>query len=123
MKIELISPSLRDPSNMGKAFHIPQMGLALLAGITPADIDVSITDELIKSINYDKAVNLVGITVTTKTVVRAYEIADEFRRRSVPVVLGGIHPTVAPHESIQHADAVVIGEAEGTWIQVLSSII
>ena len=60
-----------------------------------------------------------GITVNTKTVVRAYEVADEFRSRNVPVVLGGIHPTAVPAEASQHADAVVIGEAEGVWTQVL----
>jgi radical SAM superfamily enzyme YgiQ (UPF0313 family) len=120
MKIELIAPSLRDPRAIGsKDFRIPQMALALLAGLTPADIDVSITDELLQPIDFDKEANLVGVTVNTKTVVRAYEIADEFRSRSVPVVLGGIHPTAVPDEAIQHADAVVIGEAEGLWTRVL----
>jgi radical SAM superfamily enzyme YgiQ (UPF0313 family) len=95
------------------------MALALLAGITPAGIDISITDELVGPIDFDREVDLVGITVNTKTAVRAYEIADEFRNRSVPVVLGGIHPTTVPHEAIQHADALVIGEAESVWMQVL----
>ena len=118
-RIHLISPSSRNPGNKGKAFHIPQMGLALLAALTPSDIDVSITDELVEPINFDNKVDLVGITVSTKTAVRAYEIADDFRSRGVPVVLGGIHPTAVPYEAIQHADAVVIGEAEGVWTQLL----
>jgi len=53
------------------------------------------------------------------TALRAYEIADEFRKRGVTVVLGGNHPTALPEEAKQHADAVVIGEAEVTWPQLL----
>lgn len=119
MKIELISPSLRNPRNIGKAFHLPQMALALIASLTPPDIDISITDELVQPIDFDKQADLVGITVNTKTAVRAYEIADEFRSRNVPVVFGGIHPKVAQHEAIQHANALVLGEAEGIWEQLL----
>ncbi len=119
MKIKLISPSRRDPRNIGNAFHIPQLSLALLAEMTPTDIDISIIDELIQPIDFDEKADLVGITVSSKTVVRAYEIADEFRSRGVNVVLGGIHPTVASHEAIQHAESLVIGEAEGVWMQVL----
>lgn len=119
MKIKLISPSLRGPRNLGRDFHFPQMALAILASLTPADIDISITDELVQPIDFDKKVDLVGITVSTKTAVRAYEIADEFRRRNIPVVLGGIHPNVAQPEAIQHADALVLGEAEGKWEQLL----
>lgn len=119
MKIELISPSLRDPRNAGKSFHLPQMALALLAALTPDYVDVSIIDELVQPIDFDEEADLIGITVNTKTTKRAYEIADEFRSRGVPVVLGGIHPTVARQEASYHADAVVIGEAENVWTQVL----
>lgn len=119
MKIELISPLMRSPRNIGEAFHLPQMSLALLASLTPPEIDISITDELVQPIDFDKEADLVGITVNTKTARRAYEIADEFRSRSVPVVLGGIHPIVARHEAVQHANAIVLGEAEGKWMRLL----
>lgn len=119
MKIELISPGLRESGSVGKFFPLPPLGLALLGGMTPSDIDITITDELVQPINFDKKTDLIGITVNTNSVVRAYEIADEFRSRGVPVVLGGSHVTVVRQEAIQHADAVVIGEAEDEWIQVL----
>jgi radical SAM superfamily enzyme YgiQ (UPF0313 family) len=119
MEIDLISPCLKDPSKGVTAFPFPPIGLALLAAMTPADIDVSITDDLVQPVDFDTEADLVGITVSTKTAVRAYEIAGEFKRRSIPVVLGGIHPTVVPQEAVQHADAVVIGEAEGVWRQLL----
>jgi radical SAM superfamily enzyme YgiQ (UPF0313 family) len=119
MIIELISPGIRDPRNIGKSFHLPQISLALLASITPHDIDISITDEIVSPINYDNKIDLVGITVNTETAIRAYQIADEFRSRGIPVVLGGIHPRVAPHEAIKHADSLVLGEAEDLWPQLL----
>ncbi|MEJ2629088.1 MAG: radical SAM protein, partial [bacterium] len=105
--------------NSGKIFHLPSMALALLARITPPDMEVSIVDEIIQSLNFDSAVDLVGITVNSKTVARSYEIGDEFRKRGVSVVMGGIHPTVCPQEAIEHADAVVIGESELVWNQLL----
>lgn len=119
MKIDLISPCLKDPGKGATAFPFPPLGLALLASMTPVNAEISITDDLVQPIDFNAEVDLVGITVNTKTAVRAYEISDEFQRRNVPVVLGGIHPTVVPQESIQHADAIVIGEAEGVWKQLL----
>ena len=76
MKIELISPFQKLSHNVGQIFRLPQMALALIAGITPEKIEVSITDEMIKPIDFDQLVDLVGITVNTKTAARAYEIAD-----------------------------------------------
>jgi len=119
MKVELISPSKKGAGNLGKFVPAPTLGLALLGGMTPPTIDISITDELIQPINFAMETDLIGITVNTNSAVRAYEIADRFRSRGVPVVLGGSHPTVAQQEAIQHADTVVIGEAEGVWLQVL----
>lgn len=108
-----------DSGNIGKSFKLPQMSLPLLASLTPPDIEVSIKDELVDSIDFEAEVDLVGITVNTQTAKRAYEIADTYRSRGIPVVLGGIHPKVAQEEALQHADALVIGEAEGLWPQVL----
>jgi radical SAM superfamily enzyme YgiQ (UPF0313 family) len=53
--------------------------------------------------------------VLTANSRRAYDIAAEYRRRCVPVVMGGIHPTFMPDEAAQHADSIVMGEAEVTW--------
>jgi len=109
MKIKLISPSLQGPRNLGGNFHFPQMALAVLASLTPDDIEVSIIDEFVQPIEFDDEADLIGITVNTKTAMRAYEIADEFRHRNMPVVLGGIHPNVARDEAIRHADSLVLG--------------
>ena len=61
-----------------------------------------------------------GITVITDLVPRAYHIADTYRHQGVKVVMGGIHPTILPDEALRHADAVVVGEAEGVWPRVVA---
>ena len=92
---------------------------AILKSLTPTDIDVTLFDERLEAVPFDYPTDLVALTVETYTARRAYQIADQFRDRGVAVVMGGYHPTFLPQEALQHADAVVKGDAEGTWQQVL----
>lgn len=114
MKLELISPAQKHES------LFPPLGLGIIAALTPKDIDVSIIDEGLEPIDFAKDVDVVAITVHSATAPRAYEIADDFRQRGTPVVLGGPHASALPNEAIQHADAVCIGEAEGYWERLIS---
>jgi radical SAM superfamily enzyme YgiQ (UPF0313 family) len=91
----------------------------MVAALTPPEVEVSLTDENVTVINFQKETDLVGITAMTITAQRAYEIADTFRERGIKVILGGSHPSALPEEASQHADAVVIGEAEGIWSNVI----
>ena len=124
MKILLISPTWkRDVGNQrlrrDKIFKFPPHGLLAVAALTPAEIEVELIDENMEEIDFNKKANLVGITTMTASAPRAYEIADTFRKKGIPVVMGGMHVTTSPQEAIEHADAVVIGEAEGCWEKVL----
>ncbi len=93
----------------------------MVAGLTPRDQwDTTIVDEAVEPVDLDTPADLVGITVMTPLAKRAYELSAGFRERGVPVVLGGIHPTALPKEAARHADAVVVGEAEGIWPRVLA---
>jgi len=94
---------------------VPPLGLGMLASLTPPDVEVSIIDENVTAVDFQKEADLVGITTLTLTAQRAYEIADAFRARGAKVVLGGIHPSFLPEEAGKHADSVVIGEAEDIW--------
>jgi radical SAM superfamily enzyme YgiQ (UPF0313 family) len=94
------------------------VGLLILAALTPPEHQVDFIDENCETLDLGKRYDLVGISAMTQQVTRAYEIADAFRRDSVPVVLGGIHPTVMSDEAKAHADSVVIGEAEAVWPQL-----
>ena len=119
MKLELIVPAL-DGGNQKRTKPLcPPLAPAAVAALTPSEVDVSITDENVTAIDFKKETDLVGITVITVTAKRAYEIADTFRARGVKVILGGMHPSFLPEEAGQHADAVVIGEAEGIWPAVI----
>lgn len=95
------------------------MSLLSLAAETPPDDKVEIIDEQIEDICWDEKYDLVGITCMTAAAPRAYEISDKFRSRGIPVVLGGMHPTLCPGEAIEHADAIVVGDAEGVCLKVL----
>ncbi len=118
MKIKLIEPSWYlyngELAKQKKHFY-PAVVLPYLAALIPQKHDISLVYELFQDVNFDERVDLVGLTAYTTNVLRAYEIADKFRRRNVPVVMGGIHTSVMPEEALEHADSVIIGEAEETW--------
>jgi radical SAM superfamily enzyme YgiQ (UPF0313 family) len=115
MRLSLIVPAAQETSKKRRRALLPPLGLATVAALTPADVTISLTDENVRDIDFGDRPDLVGITALTVTAKRAYEIADTFRAKGVKVVLGGVHPTVLPEEAGQHADAVVVGEAEGVW--------
>lgn len=98
----------------------PSLGLPILAALTPEDIEQNLTDDNIgQPIDFDEKTDLVAVSCFTPQAERAYEIADEFRRRGTRVILGGIHPSLIPEEAIEHADSVCIGEGEPLWPHVL----
>lgn len=117
MKLELVTAE--GPATLwmrkGRLIRFPQLTMPLLAALTPGDVEIHHTDEIVSEVNFSRAIDLVGITTTTCSAPHAYAVADEFRSRGVAVVLGGPHPTLLPHEAAQHADSVLIGEAEGVW--------
>jgi len=124
VKLLLVVPKWPNKSLWGQIyFRFPYLALTTLAALTDASWDVSIVDENIRSLDPWDSPDLVAISLMTPLAKRGYEIADSFRQRGVPVVLGGIHPTMMPDEAKTHADSVVIGEAEGVWPQVLSDFI
>ncbi|MFH0781965.1 MAG: radical SAM protein [Pseudomonadota bacterium] len=120
-KILLISPAYRTKllENV-RVLALPPLNLLMLAAYTPSDFVVDIVDEAFEDINYDCGADLVGITCMTPLAPRAYAIATEFRKRGTAVVLGGIHASMLPEEAANYADAVVVGEGEEIWPQVLN---
>lgn len=97
------------------------LGLLVLAGLTPPDWQITVIDENLRRVDYAAMPrpDLVGITAFTSQASRAYELASEFRSRGVSVVMGGIHATMRTEEALRHVDAVVTGEAESVWADVL----
>lgn len=97
----------------------PPLTFRMLAAVTPAEHSLKLIDEKYQKINFNEECDIVGISLMTPDAVRAYEIADKFREKGIPVILGGWHPSALPHEAKQHADSVVIGDAEESWPQLL----
>ncbi len=123
MKLLLILPENRRSywggvSKSGKA-GFARLSLTTVAGLTPGDWEVEILDARVRPIDLGAPPDLVGITALTAEIPSAYRIADDFRARGVPVVMGGVHVSALPDEALTHADSVVIGEAELVWAGLL----
>jgi radical SAM superfamily enzyme YgiQ (UPF0313 family) len=115
-KILLISPAYRTKllENV-RVLALPPLNLMILASLTPDHFEIRIVDEAVTDIDFDEHADLVGITCMTPLAPRAYEIAGEFRKRGIPVVMGGIHASMMSAEAARHADTIVAGEAEEIW--------
>jgi radical SAM superfamily enzyme YgiQ (UPF0313 family) len=127
-RLLLVNPSnplvsiLKVKENRWNRYRVWQpLGLMVLAGLTPPEWEIAIVDENLGAPEYAalQRPDLVGITAFSSQASRAYEIAALFRRRGVPVAMGGIHATACVSEAMGHVDAVVTGEAEAIWAQVL----
>lgn len=117
MKITLVKPNIgrMDHSLYVDEARMEPLQLGVLAAMVPPDDEVVLHDDRMEAIPYDAPTDLVAITVETYTARRAYEIAAEFRRRGVTVILGGMHPTLLPEEAAAHGDAIFLGDAESGW--------
>ena len=125
LRIALVSPRGPLYSHRGgawkKQMRYAPLTLTTLAALVPDDVPAEITliDEGIGDVPDAIEADLVGISAITGSAPRAYAIADRLRARGVPVVLGGVHPTLVPGEAQAHADAVVTGYAEDAWPELL----
>lgn len=115
LRVTRLSPSV--PNRKMLRFSV--LPLTAVAALTPEGHEVRICDENVEALDLDQHVDLVGVSFMTAYAQRAYEIAREFRRRGVVTVAGGYHPTFLPDEAARHFDAVVVGDAEGLWQQVV----
>jgi radical SAM superfamily enzyme YgiQ (UPF0313 family) len=124
MKLTLIMPGVgRKPGEKYAAsWSMEPLGLAALAAVTPLDVEVVLADDRLEPIPYDEPTDAVGICLDTYAARRAYAIAAQYRARHVPVILGGYHPTLLPEEAVQYGDAIVEGEAEAVWPQVIADL-
>ena len=124
MNVLLIGPTALDYNGnpiKQKKLHLPGLTLPMLAAVTPNDINIRLVSETVEDIPFDEHFDLVGLTGMGSGIVRAWQIADEFRKRKIPVVIGGIAASLCrPEWSLEHADALVTGEAEETWPQLLN---
>lgn len=122
IRILFVQPYHKSNVKTRGKIYMSQLTLPLMAALTPGKHDVTVLDENVEPIDFDARVDLVAITALTPIAPRAYEVADEFRRRGQTVALGGVHPSLMAEEAAEHADAVVIGESEETWPLLLEDL-
>src|SRR5579864_4283076 len=109
-----------------KTMRYAPLTLTTLASLVPAEIpaEIRIIDEGVDEIFPDRIeADLVGISAITGTAPRSYELSAQLRKKGIPVVLGGVHPTLLPEEAMQHADSVVAGYAEESWPRLLRDFV
>jgi len=124
MRLTLIQPAMghRQGESYIRSWQMEPLPVAVLAGLTPPDVDLRFYDDRMEAILFDEATDAVAIPVETYTARRAYQIARHYRERGIPVVLGGFHPTLMPEEAARFADAIVLGEAETVWLEVIDDL-
>jgi len=122
MKVTLIHPCIgrRLGQPYIRSWQMEPLAPAVLAALTPREIQVVFYNDSLEPIPFDAPTDLVAMNVEAYTAKRAYQIASEYRKRGVPVVMGGIHATLCPEDVAEYAEAVVIGEAEEIWAAVLA---
>jgi len=120
MKFKLIYPKWPKLERQTE-FHLPPHGPVVFAAALPDDVDVDFVDENLETIDFDDPVDFVGISMMlTAQVNRGWEIGDIYRKRGIKVIFGGISTMLHAEETMNHADAVFLGEAEGKMEKVFS---
>ena len=119
MNVEIINAWESQYEGLEKNIAFAPLTSPYLAALFPPDVNVTICDEQIQQVDYDIDVDLVAITYLISNAPHAYEIADRFRKRGTPVIMGGFHASFLPEEALEHADAVVVGEAEDIFPDII----
>ncbi|MBE6860789.1 MAG: B12-binding domain-containing radical SAM protein [Ruminococcus sp.] len=122
MKITFILPAIG--KKPGKKYigtwKMEPLTIAVLKSLTPQNIETELFDDRIELIDYNTQTDLVCITVESYTAKRSYKIAEKFRERGIPVVMGGYHVTLCPEEAVNYCNSVIVGNAETVWNDVLN---
>ena len=115
MRLTLIHPCIgrRIDQPYIRLWQMEPLPPAVIAGLTPRDVEIKFYDDRMERIPFDEPTDLVGISVETYTAKRAYQIASEYRKLGGRrFIMGGFHAALCPEEVSQYADAVVVGEAK-----------
>jgi len=121
MRLTIVHPCVgrRVGEKYIRSWQMEPLAPAVLAGLTPPDVEVKFHDDRMEKVPFDEPTDLVAISVETYTARRAYQISSEYRKRGVPVVMGGFHATLVPEEVSGYAESIIVGEAETLWPRVI----
>lgn len=121
MRITFIVPAIgkKPKQKYIGTWKMEPLTIAVLKGLTPSHIETQLFDDRMELIDYDSETDLVVISVETYTAKRSYAISEQFKKHGKTVIMGGYHVTLVPEEAMEHADAILTGNAEGVWEEVL----
>jgi radical SAM superfamily enzyme YgiQ (UPF0313 family) len=124
MRLTIIHPAIGHIPGIKyiRSWQMEPLQAAVIAGLTPQDIDIRFYDDRMEKIPFAKPTDAVVISIETYTAKRAYQIASEYRLRGVPVIAGGFHATLASAEVERYAESVVVGEAESIWSAIIDDL-
>jgi radical SAM superfamily enzyme YgiQ (UPF0313 family) len=124
MRLTIIHPAIghKKDERYIRSWQMESLPAAVVAGLTPKDVEIRFYDDRMEKIPYNEPTDAVAISLETYTAKRAYQIASEFRKRNVPVIFGGFHATLMPEEAERFAEAIVVGEAENIWGEVIDDL-
>jgi radical SAM superfamily enzyme YgiQ (UPF0313 family) len=124
MRLTIVHPAIghRRGESYIRTWQMEPLPAAVIAGLTPPDVELRFHDDRMEAIPYDEPTDAVALSLETYTARRAYQIASEYRRRGVPVIMGGFHATLCPEETERYAETVVLGEVEDIWPQVIDDL-
>lgn len=124
MRLTIIHPAIghKKGEKYIRTWQMEPLPAAVIAGLTPSDIELRFYDDRMEKISFGEPTDAVAISIETYTAKRAYQIASEYRRRNIPVIMGGFHATLMPQEVERFAEAIIIGEAEGIWETVMDDL-
>ncbi|MCW8932347.1 MAG: B12-binding domain-containing radical SAM protein [Gammaproteobacteria bacterium] len=124
MRITIIHPAIghRIGEKYIRSWQMEPLPAALIAGLTPKEFEVKFYDDRMENIPYDEHTEAVVMSLETYTAKRAYQIASQYRKRQIPVIVGGFHASLMPDEAQRFAETVVIGEAEAIWATIMDDL-
>ena len=104
---------------------LPSLGLLTLAGLTPRSVDLHYLEvpDITAVDGVPEEFDVVAISSFSAQIGEAYALADRYRALGTKVILGGLHVSAVPDEAAAHADAIVIGEGEPAWPQVMADLL
>ena len=124
MRLTIIHPAIghRIGERYIRSWQMEPLPAAAIAGLTPGDVEIRFHDDRMETIPYDEPTDAVAMSLETYTAKRVYQIASEYRKRNVPVIVGGFHASLVPEEAERYAEAVIVGEAEPVWREVIDDL-
>ncbi len=119
MKITVIKVGM----SQGKGYDALRPVLfEIIASLLPPDVKAQYLDDRKEDLPKHLDSDVIALSFDTFCAKRAYALAKRYKTNSNTIIMGGFHPSACPDEALEHCDAVLLGDAEGSWPEFLDDI-